>query len=254
MAGILLFGGTEEGHRLAEELCRRGAQVTVSVATSYGRELLRDVPCTRILAGRLCEEEMITLLGETDFFCVIDATHPYAVEVSRRIQNACQKTETPCLRLLREDVEMPGSLEVATASEAARHLEETQGNILLTTGTKELPAFAKIPRQRLYLRALPSAEALASAREANLEPSHLFLMQGPFSTELNAAVMKSWDIRILVTKRSGKAGGFPEKMEAARQIGAQTVVIGRPSRERGLSWDELMAVLVERKWIGEEAR
>ena len=41
MAGILLFGGTEEGHRLAEELCRRGAQVTVSVATGYGRELLR---------------------------------------------------------------------------------------------------------------------------------------------------------------------------------------------------------------------
>ena len=59
MAGILLFGGTEEGHRLAEELCRRGAQVTVSVATGYGRELLRDVPCTRILAGRLGEEEMI---------------------------------------------------------------------------------------------------------------------------------------------------------------------------------------------------
>ncbi len=95
MAGILLFGGTEEGHRLAEELCRRGAQVTVSVATGYGRELLRDVPCTRILAGRLCDEEMITLLGENDFFCVIDATHPYAVEVSQRIQNACRKTETP---------------------------------------------------------------------------------------------------------------------------------------------------------------
>lgn len=79
-------------------------------------------------------------------------------------------------------------------------------------------------------------------------------MQGPFSTELNAAVMKSWDIRILVTKRSGKAGASLKKWKRPGKREHKLWSSGRPSRERGLSWDELMAVLEERKWIGEEAR
>lgn len=83
-------------------------------------------------------------------------------------------------------------------------------NILLTTGSKHLPDYAKIQdyQNRAYLRLLPSSEMLQKAVDTGFLPAHLIAMQGPFSQELNVALIKQSDIGVLVTKESGKSGGI----------------------------------------------
>ena len=84
---ILLFGGTTEGRLLAERLVGMGHQVTVSVATELGAEILQGQFCGPVLTGRMDLEAMAKLLPSYDL-CV-DATHPYAVKVTKQLQAAC---------------------------------------------------------------------------------------------------------------------------------------------------------------------
>ena len=111
------------------------------------------------------------------------------------------------------------------SSEAAQ-----RPNILITTGSKELAPYTRIPdfAARCYVRALPTVEALEKCQELGFRREHLILMQGPFSEEMNVAQLRYADAGYLVTKASGETGGFPEKCEAALALGVEVVCIGRP--------------------------
>ena len=74
---------------------------------------------------------------------------------------------------------------------------------------------------------------------------HLIGMQGPFSRELNAAMLRQYDCRYLVTKDTGKAGGFQDKIDAALECDAVPVIIGRPLKEEGMSVRECKRFLTE---------
>lgn len=103
-------------------------------------------------------------------------------------------------------------------------------NILITTGSKELAPYTRIPdfAARCYVRALPTVEALEKCQALGFRRDHLILMQGPFSEEMNVAQLRYADAGYLVTKASGETGGFPEKCEAALALGVEVVCIGRP--------------------------
>ncbi|MBC8569294.1 precorrin-6A reductase [Zongyangia hominis] len=248
---FLVFGGTSEGRAVCRWLIRRGVSVTVSVATDYGGTLMEASGC-RVFTGRLDEEEMVSRMERESFDCVIDATHPYAEEVSRNIRAACERVRLPRYRLGRKGEEMADCQLAPGPTESAELLTDTSGNILLTTGVKELHFFGKIPRERLYVRILPSVESLQMAEEAGVMSSHLICMQGPFSKALNAALLRQWDIRFLVTKCSGKAGGFSEKLEAAKETGVQVIAIGRPAGDEGMDWETLVRLLEEDYGLCEE--
>lgn len=173
---------------------------------------------------------------------VIDATHPYAAVVSENILSACAAAGVRCLRVERENT---GAGEPELAPEgAALHwvdsIEEAAAwlvaksshrpNILITTGSKELAPYTRIPdfAARCYVRALPTVEALEKCRQLGFRREHLILMQGPFSEEMNVAQLRYADAGYLVTKASGETGGFPEKCEAALALGVEVVCIGRP--------------------------
>ena len=96
----VIFGGTTEGRTLSHRLAQLGADVTVCVATAYGREEQGAAPGIRVFTGRLDEDGMTRTVSGADI-CV-DATHPYAAEASRNIRAACGRTGTKLLRLLRE--------------------------------------------------------------------------------------------------------------------------------------------------------
>ena len=274
---ILIFGGTTEGRMLAQtisEFHKDRYSVTVSVATSVGAHELVGINGIKVIVGRLDEEEMVRLFSEkgSDGGCedrvdmhlpydlVVDATHPYAVEVSANIRSAAARTGVRCVRLLRtdDDGETGGeplqdrglnadrtgcdAVYVDSAASAAAYLAETAGRILLTTGSKELGAFREIPADRLYVRVLPTAAGIAACEQAGIPYRNIIAMVGPFSQEMNAATMRQYQIAWMVTKDSGKAGGFDEKMEACRETGARPVVIERP-RECGLSMEEVLALI-----------
>ena len=235
---VLVFGGTSEGRELAEWLGERGTcNVVVSSLTEYGGSLVAGLPNVESLTGRMLEEDMVALMRDRPFACVVDATHPYAVGVSESIASASTTCGVPVLRVLREG-EPDGPWQcVGSASEAAQVVAQSRGNVLLTTGSKDLPAYVAAMgdfEERLYVRILPVASSLAAAADLGIPARHVIAMQGPFSKRLNEALIREFDIRMLVTKASGAAGGFWEKVEAARECGIDLLVIHRPVEEEGL--------------------
>ena len=243
MLKITIFGGTTEGRLLSYALAKEGAAVTVLVATEYGAEEQGEMAGIRVLTGRKNVEEMaMVLAGQA--LCV-DATHPYAIEASGNIRAACKQAGVPYERLLRqESPTAERAVYVEDAKAAADFLSGREGNILLTTGTKELPDFAGLARERLFPRILPMAENLAVCEAMGIPRRNIIAMQGPFSQTLNEALMEQFHIRYLVTKDGGKAGGFSEKIQAARQKDVLSVILRR-KREQGKSFEEILALCRE---------
>lgn len=236
---VVLFSGTTEGRALAAELAALGFAVTVSVATPLGAEEQGLAPSVEVHIGRLDAEKMAALLRGAAL--CIDATHPYAVEASRNIRAACMEAGVEALRLIRPQSPLPeGCLVYDSAKEAAVALAGTSGPILLATGAKELAAFAGLPRERLYPRVLPTRESISACEAAGIPHRNILALQGPFSKELNLALLRQYSIRWLVTKDGGAAGGFAEKAAAAREAGARLVVLRRPAETDGRTFEEIL--------------
>ena len=214
----------------------------MSVATQYGEEVLQPHPLMTIHTGRLDRSGMARMMREGHYLCVIDATHPYAQIVSREIEAACGETGLPYLRLMREETGAgnpdPGSdggtcAYVRDVAEAGAFLAADSGHILVTTGSKELVRFAKAlgDPARITARVLPAQESLRACAEAGLTGKQIIAMQGPFDTEMNCAQIRHAGASWIVTKETGAAGGYPEKIEAARKCGIRAVVIRKPSEQ-----------------------
>lgn len=249
MSKICIFGGTTEGRKLAEFLSGQPCDVTVCVATDYGQTLLPEAEHVSVSARRLPVGEIVSLLTEHRFDLVIDATHPYAQSITKSIARACRETGTLRWRLLRGASGVSPELTyVETVSDAAAFLSETEGNILLTTGSKELAGFSQLPgfSERVWARVLPLQSSLDACAQAGLPASHIFAMQGPFSEAMNAAMLRTIGAQYLVTKDGGAPGGFEEKESAAKSAGARLVVIGRPPEEEGLSLSKTISALCTR--------
>ena len=243
---ILLFGGTAEGHSLARRLAQAGLAVTCSVATAYGEAVLEPTPGLTVHVGRMDADQMAAEMAK-GYTCVVDATHPYADRVSENIRRAAETAGLPYYRLLRPREAAEGVLWADSPADAARMLADLPGNVLLTTGSKDLKTFTQVPdyRDRLYVRVLPSLESLSAALDLGYPAAHILCMQGPFPEKLNAALLEAVDAKILVTKDTGKAGGFPEKAAAAQSAGAKLLVIRRPTQETGYSLDALYDFLTK---------
>ena len=239
---ILVFGGTSEGRELAEWLSARGTcDVVACSATEYGGELVSGLPHVDARIGALDDDAKERLVLEHDFACIIDATHPFAAHVTASIEHLATSHGIPLVRIVRAEQSYGSAMVVEDVAQAAHVLSGMPGNILLTTGSKDLATFVSaIPdfTERLFARVLPVADSVAHARELGIPASHLVAMQGPFSTEFNEALMRELSINVMVTKASGAAGGFAEKIAAAHRCGVSVVVIGRPRIEEGFSLDE----------------
>ena len=203
---ILIFAGTTEGRELAEFLSEREVEAEISVATEYGETLLSPGPFLKIHQGRMEEGEMEAFFREEEIGTVVDATHPYAVVVSENIREACTHTGTEYIRLLREQsTDTADCIFVEDTEGAVEYLKQTEGNVLLTTGSKELKAFTALPdfEKRLYAGCFRHRRWL-QWRLPWGSWENTICMQGPFSKELNTAMLKQFDAAYLVTKDSKK--------------------------------------------------
>lgn len=242
----VIFSGTTEGRSLSERLTAMGCSHIVCVATEYGKEMMHPSPFVRVHVGRMDADEMARYLTDEGFGegdVVVDATHPYAVSASENIVKAADSIRCQYLRIRRArgklpDERMPDGTLVhtyASMEACAAALKNSSGNLLLTTGSRELGTFFRnVPeevKKRTYVRVLPAMESLRVCLQEGAAPDHIIAMQGPFGCELNLALMRQYQIRHLVTKESGSAGGFEDKLKAARKAGAVSHVICRPAQE-----------------------
>lgn len=129
--------------------------------------------------------------------------------------------------------ETSNSIYVEDTQAAVDYLKGVTGNILITTGSKELHLYTQIPdyESRCTARVLPTRSVVEACTELGFTGKHLICMQGPFDLEMNLATLRYADADFLVTKASGKNGGYDEKCEAALAMGVHLVVIGRPKEQ-----------------------
>lgn len=280
----IIFAGTSEGRQLYEFCAAHRIESVFCVATDYGRELLRETGASaEILAGRMDAEEMLSFFRKENPSLIIDATHPYAVEVTANIRKAAERycreegiADRVYYRVLRElteaaerrtgeaadsDSEQRTGEAADSNSEqrearaavsyhrnigqAVSYLQTTEGNILATTGSKQAGELCKLDgfRKRVYLRILPSGEMREKCLALGFLPEHIICEQGPFSIERNEEILRAYDIRYLLTKQSGKRGGYPEKEEAARNCGTELVVLVPPQETEGVSVEQMCEII-----------
>lgn len=264
MQNVLIFSGTSEGRKLAEQLLKNQIAVTVCVATDYGQEVMEqeaENPLLEMHRGRLDLTQMEQLIGSRSWDTVVDATHPFAQQVTKNIAQACVNQGCEVLRLLRQvdenaesnkecqakNIKMAEHISQAeityvdSVEEAADYLNQTQGNIFFTTGSKELPKYLGEIEDisRVYVRILPDGAQVEKCRSLGLKGKQIICMQGPFSEALNTAMLREIQASVLVTKETSHAGGFSEKLSAAAQTGAKALVIRRPC-EHGYSMEQIL--------------
>lgn len=234
MAVIAVFGGTSEGRSIGEALKNTDITVHMCTVTEYGTSLVPQGENIITHTGAMNEEEMENFFDEISPQLCIDATHPYAQNVTENIINACEKKNIENIRVLRaEGQEKGGVIYRESVKSAVEFLKKTEGNIFITTGSNELEKYCEIDnyKERCTARVLSSANVIEKCRSIGFEGKNLICMQGPFSEDLNYCMFKEKSARWIVTKNSGSAGGYEEKCNAAQRMGAGIIVIGRKTEK-----------------------
>lgn len=248
MKKILIFAGTTEGRKLSECLSASGVAHTICVATEYGEIVLTEHPLATVHRGRMNKEEIREFIVKGEFSAVVDATHPYADVITENIKEAIMDYDIPYFRLKREtnvESEYDKITYFESNEECAKALENVEGNILLTTGSKDLAVYCSFTElmNRLYVRVIPGLESLKICKDLGIEGKQILALQGPFTTELNEAIIRQYKIKCLVTKKSGQTGGYMEKLKAAENVGIPVFVIGHSKEDDGYSFSNICCKL-----------
>ncbi len=248
MCKILIFGGTSEGRLLARFCAGNHIHAYVSVTTEYGAELLGKSPFIRILTGKMDFKIIRNFIMSHGIETVIDSTHPYAEEASENIKNACDSLDVQYIRIIREqEQKIEGAKYFDNIPQIIAYLDSVCGNILITTGSKNLNEFCCIKnyQERCIARVLPSPGIIEKCIETGFEKSRIIAEKAPFTLRQNELHIRKFDIKFLVTKDSGNIGGFMDKAEAAQKNNVEILILKRPE-EKGISLETMKKILVEK--------
>ena len=227
----LVFAGTKMGRQYVQQLLKCGEKVIVSTATEYGASLYEPHENLIINNKKMNYEEMIAFIQDKNIDEIIDTTHPYAVQVTENMIKCAKNLKIP-YRVIERDsfIEKKGINGLILAhsyEEACNLLIEKEGNILLAIGSNNVQAFQKIPKNRIYIRVLPTSKVLEKCETLGFTPKNIIAMQGPFSYEMNRIIIQEHAIKYMVTKDSGTSGGVEEKIQSALDMGVEVVMIPR---------------------------
>ena len=143
MDRLIVFGGTTEGRELCQKCLEQlnNVVIHVFVATEQGKEVLPKDGKLVVHTGRLTSMEMADIIGTLSPDMVVDATHPYATEVTENIVKACTLSNARYIRLLREKADIKKGFIAEDPLKVVKLVNRSRGNVLLTTGSKDLPAY-----------------------------------------------------------------------------------------------------------------
>ena len=209
---ILVLGGTSDSIHICNKLNDMGLPYIVSVTTEYGRDIAKKAT-ENVFLGKLTKEDMVSLIKEKNITQIIDATHPYATVVS---SNAIECSD------------YENKYVVENIEQACQIANEIGNNIFIGTGSKNLDKYIELIKEKnLIARVLPTSEVLESCEGLGLNADNIIAMKGPFSEEMNIATYKQYNIDLLITKESGVAGGFLEKINACKVLNIPVIIISR---------------------------
>ena len=233
---ILIMAGTRDAARIIKKLNNsRNFKILATTTTGYGAKIAKSSGADEVLSGQLDENDLKDIIKERKIDFIIDATHPFAINATKNAIKACEITKIEYIRFERpkEDLNENISIhKVFSFEEAALkilELTEINDNILHLAGASTLSYITKmIDVNRIFARVLPSIDSIQKCLDLGLKQENIIAMQGTFSKDLNKALMKDYDISIILTKESGKTGGTSSKITAALELSIPIVIVLRP--------------------------
>jgi precorrin-6x reductase len=229
---LWLFAGTSDGNNIARILIENNCSLKLFVATQYGKNVAAEIlPHEIIETGRLSKSEIIERAKIQAPSQVVDATHPFAQEISKNLMEFCHTQKIPYTRYERpEEPLAEGDIHFVDSIEQAAQKAETLGQrILLTLGSKNIePFLCDAFKRRIYIRMLPDPQLIEHILSKGVSPDRIIAIQGPFSIAMNRAMLEHYSVDCLITKSSGKEGGVPQKIAAANELGIPVIVVKRP--------------------------
>jgi precorrin-6A/cobalt-precorrin-6A reductase len=248
---ILVLGGTSDALEIAGKLSALTHDIIISTATAYGFEVSRERFSGEIVFGRMDRDTLKNFLHEWKIGYVVDASHPYAENISRNAISVCQELGIPYLRFERPELEQDHSGRIVCRSleQAGELVEELlkkiPGLAFITTGINNIEKMlGKISdKSRLKVRILPQSETVRKLEDLGLNADQIIAMKGPFSEEMNYLMFKEAGAAVLVAKDSGKEGGTDHKLAAADRLGIKVILIRRPVLDYPYKFTEISALL-----------
>ncbi|WP_019119443.1 precorrin-6A reductase [Brevibacillus massiliensis] len=248
---IAVLAGTSDARELALLIRQAGYSLLTTVVTESAAKSMQEAGLP-VQVGRLSAADFVDLVRTKNIQAIVDASHPFAEEASKNAMSGAREAGVPYIRYERESLSYHDHPQVTMAAdyaEAAELAAQKRGVIMLTTGSKTLAIFAKrllgLPDTTLVARMLPRLDNMQKCEELGIEQKNIVAMQGPFSKALNRALYEHYGVTLMITKESGKVGAVDEKLEAALELGIETIVIARPQIEYGVKFSDFTGVLRE---------
>jgi len=239
---LLVLGGTTE----ATALCRAMAVTGVNGTISFAGRVVRPVrqPLPQRIGGFGGIEGLARYLRDSAITHVVDATHPFAAQMSRNAVLACAETDIPLIALTRapwSPIAGDSWTRVPDIAGAVAALDCPPARVMLAVGRMHLSDFAPNPQHFYLLRLVDPPET-----PPDFPDHHIVVDRGPFSAEGDLALMQQHEISLVVSKNSGGTGA-KAKLEAARHLGLPVIIIDRPALPARREAHNVQEVL---DWLG----
>ena len=226
---VLILGGTTEASVLARQVA--GNPRLAPILSLAGRTTNpRAQPIATRTGGFGGIKGLVRYLRDEAIEAVIDATHPYADQMSAHAVAACRETGVPLASLVRPEWQAEAGDRwqvVPSFDTAARALGPTPRRVFLSLGRQELHVFAAAPQHHYIARLIERPE------RADLPPDlRLVQARGPFDREAELRLLTEEQIDVMVSKNSGGDATYA-KIEAARALALPVVMVARPQKPAG---------------------
>lgn len=256
MIGFVL--GTGEGREILSHINKYTDEIVVSTATEYGYEIYKDFKAKHFNYKPLNEEEFKELINKFGITVFVDASHPYASEVSKTLIKVCKEMKIDYIRyerkslfhnLSKNNIKKEESVEniifVETYEELQEVFKSIDGNILNTTGSNNALKIENLKGEnnRIIHRILPSPKVISKLLDNGISMDNIIAIKGPFGFEINNGIIKEYKIKALITKDSGEEGGMKEKIDSALLNDVKIIVIKRPNMSYGIEFNDIKEML-----------
>ncbi|WP_253254763.1 precorrin-6A reductase [Methanofervidicoccus sp. A16] len=238
---ILIMGGTKDGIEISKRLKEMGFYTITTTKTDYGSKLAEKYSDT-VISRESTDKTLKDIVKEYNVSILIDATHPFAVNASKRAIDVSRECNIPYIRYERPQRRYKDAIYVRDFEEASKMaVKLSSKNILYLGGIKNLKTVVKvIGKERLIARVLP----ISVPEALKLLPSkNVIGMEGVFSKELNKYILLDYNCDVLITKDSGDSGGLNEKVLGAKEAGAKVIIVERPKLDYPLLFHSIEDLL-----------
>lgn len=228
---VLILGGTQDARALADQITTALPDVDVMTSLAGATKSRAKISGDVRVGGFGGVTGLVDYLTTQSIDAVIDATHPYATQMTDHGVEACAQAHVEYLCLERPQWILPTNTDVIfvpDAVEAARLIARTSRSAFLTIGRKDLTAFEGLDKVKLLIR---SIEALST--DHNFNDATIITARPPFDVEAEIKLMRAHEIDTLVSKASG-GDATRAKIDAAAHLDARIVLLRRPPPPKAL--------------------